>query len=168
MQQMMITQNLLLERLRQLQRIIARSNNKLAVHLLHTAAIACAHHLKADNLPERAVRGIKQHHLFKIALELLLKAEIASHSLLQAFHERRIFVCHQLIEKLLLIAKIFIYSALAHIRQCNYLIKRCLFIAMARKNLLCRLQNALVLRLRHIYRHHNDLLQKNLRTNQSV
>jgi hypothetical protein len=55
---------------------------------------------------------------------------------MQLFQKGRIFIGNQLVEKVLLIAEVFIDSSLAYVSQGYYFIERSFFIAMLRKKLL--------------------------------
>ena len=136
MQDFVITQDAFNRFLAQFYRIIAGNNLKAVTVRLNSAAIGTAKHFKADNLPQSAVGNIKMHHYLKILFELVLKAVCTIDSLVQLFQKGRIFIGNQLLEKVLLIAEVFIDSSLAYVSQGYYFIERSLFIAMLRKNLL--------------------------------
>lgn len=133
MQDFVIAQNAFARFLAHFNRVVAWDNLKIVTVRLNPAVIGAAEHFKADNLPQSTVGNIKMHHYFKILFELVLKAVDAVDRLVQLFQKGRIFIGNQLVEKVLLIAEVFIDSSLAYVSQGYYFIERSFFIAMLRK-----------------------------------
>ena len=126
MQDFVIAQNAFARFLAHFNRVVAWDNLKIVTVRLNPAAIGAAEHFKADNLPQSTVGDVKMHHYFKIFFELLLKAVDAVDSLMQFLQKRCIFIGNQLVEKVLLIAEVFIDSSFAYVSQGYYFIERSL------------------------------------------